>query len=160
MSPRTVGLADLASLAGQELGTSRWHRIDQDTVDRFAALTNDHQWIHVDPVRAASGPFGTPVAHGFLVLALIPAMVNEAVTVSGVRYTLNKGLDRVRLNTPVRVGDQVRARVTVASARPRPRDHQECVFAVRVEGADPQTPVLRVKLTYLFLPESGAAHVS
>jgi acyl dehydratase len=108
------GLADLAEAAGTDLGTSDWIVIDQERIDRFADATGDHQWIHVDPVRAKDGPFGATIAHGFLTLSLLPVLQHELYAVEGVGMAVNYGLDRVRFMSPVLVGSKVRARAHVA----------------------------------------------
>ena len=110
---RYPGLADLQSRVGQEIGVSDWLVIEQDRIDSFARATGDEQWIHVDPVRAAQGPFGATVAHGFLTLSLIPCFVDTAFVVEDVRMGLNYGLNRVRFVSPVRVGSRVRGRFTL-----------------------------------------------
>ncbi len=101
-------LADLQGLVGEVLGTSDWLAIDQARIDLFAQATGDHQWIHVDPVRAAAGPFGAPIAHGFLTLSLVPQLMDSAVHIADVRMGVNYGLNRVRFTAPVRVGSRVR----------------------------------------------------
>jgi acyl dehydratase len=101
-------LAELQVLAGSVLGTSDWLGVDQARIDRFAAVTGDDQWIHVDPVRAAGGPFGMTVAHGYLTLSLLPVMVRTAFKVADVRMTVNYGLNRVRFPAPVPVGSRLR----------------------------------------------------
>lgn len=101
-------LSELQTLIGTNLGTSDWFSIDQARIDQFAAATGDDQWIHVDPARAAAGPFGTTVAHGQLTLSLLPVMVRSAFKVADVRMTLNYGLNRVRFPAPVPVGSRVR----------------------------------------------------
>jgi acyl dehydratase/ubiquinone/menaquinone biosynthesis C-methylase UbiE len=106
--PRHVGIGDLAGLAGRHLGHGPWHTITQEDVSRFAALTDDEQWIHVDPERAAAGPYGATVAHGFHTLARFTAMLNEIMVVAGAGTTLNYGLDRVRFPAPARVGGRLR----------------------------------------------------
>ena len=102
-------LADLAALAGQEIGRSDWVAIDQSRIDLFAQATGDAQWIHVDPARAAAGPFGTTVAHGFLTLSLLSELSAAAFAIEDVRMGLNYGLDRVRFPSPVPVGSRLRA---------------------------------------------------
>ena len=102
-------LAELAALEGREIGVSDWVAIDQARIDLFAQATGDAQWIHVDPVRAAAGPFGTPVAHGFLTLSLLPELFASAFAIADVRMGLNYGLDRVRFPSPVPVGSRLRA---------------------------------------------------
>jgi acyl dehydratase/ubiquinone/menaquinone biosynthesis C-methylase UbiE len=106
--PRRLALADLPGLAGRHLGFSGWHDITQEDVTRFAVLTDDEQWIHVDPVRAATGPFGATVAHGFHTLARFTALLDEILVVDGVSTTLNYGLNRVRFPAPARVGGRLR----------------------------------------------------
>ena len=100
---------DVRSRVGEEIGLGEWLRIDQERIDAFAAATNDHQWIHVDPDKAAQGPFGATIAHGFLTLSLIPELAPK-LAVPGVRMGINYGLDRVRFITPVKVGSRIRAR--------------------------------------------------
>jgi acyl dehydratase len=103
------GLDELAATEpGTHLGESGWVTIDQHTVDTFAEATGDHQWIHVDPERAAEGPFGTTIAHGFLTLSLLPRLVAQVYRVEGVRMAVNYGLDKVRFLAPVPVGSRVR----------------------------------------------------
>lgn len=106
--------AELAAAAGQEIGASDWLVIEQDRIDRFAEATGDHQWIHVDKTRAKDGPFGSTIAHGFLTLSLLPALLAQVYRVEGVRMGINYGLNRVRFINPVRVGSSVRAVMTVA----------------------------------------------
>jgi acyl dehydratase/ubiquinone/menaquinone biosynthesis C-methylase UbiE len=111
----TVHLTELSGLAGQHLGYSSWHDITQEDVSRFAALTDDEQWIHVDPERAKEGPFGATVAHGFHTLARFTALLDEILTVDGVATTLNYGVNRVRFPAPARVGARVRMGLEVKS---------------------------------------------
>lgn len=101
-------LSELQGLVGSTLGVSDWLHVDQDRIDRFAAVTGDDQWIHVDPKRAAAGPFGTSVAHGHLTLSLVPVMVRSAFMVADVRMTVNYGLNRVRFPAPVPSGSRLR----------------------------------------------------
>jgi len=106
---------DLVAAAGQDLGTSDWHTVTQDQINAFADATGDHQWIHIDPERAAAGPFGTTIAHGFLTLSLIPMLAHEVYEVSGTRMAVNYGVDRVRFPAPLRSGSDVRAQVTIVT---------------------------------------------
>jgi acyl dehydratase len=113
---RRLGLAELRAMApGTELGTSGWRDVDQARIDRFADATDDHQWIHVDRERAAAGPFGGTIAHGFLTLSLVPALVGEVVAVE-CSMAVNYGLNRVRFPAPVPSASRLRAVVTLASA--------------------------------------------
>ncbi len=101
-------LAELPPLIGGALGTSDWIEIDQSRIDQFAQITGDDQWIHVDPVRAAAGPFGTTVAHGHLTLSLLPVMLRTSFKIADVRMSINYGLNRVRFPAPVPVGSRLR----------------------------------------------------
>ena len=129
-------LADLAALTGQELGTTDWLQIDQSRIDQFAQATGDHQWIHVDPVRAAAGPFGAPIAHGFLTLSLLPLLFEGGFSVGDVRMGVNYGLNRVRFVTPVKVGSRVRGRFKLISFEPLDGGAQLTVEAtIELEGS-------------------------
>jgi acyl dehydratase len=101
-------LQDMASMVGQEIGVSEWILVDQKRIDQFAEATGDHQWIHVDPVKAAEGPFGKTIAHGFLTLSLMPEMFASAFAVDDVRMGVNYGLNKVRFTAPVPSGSRVR----------------------------------------------------
>jgi acyl dehydratase len=103
------GIEGVREMEGQELGAGSWRPIDQEQVNEFADVTDDHQWIHVDVDRARSGPFGTPIAHGYLTLSLIPSLTREIVRVEGIKMTVNYGLNRVRFPAPVPVGSRIRA---------------------------------------------------
>ena len=103
-----TGLDELRAATGTVLGTSGWLAIDQDRIDRFADATGDHQWIHVDTERAAAGPFGTTIAHGYLTLSLIPYFGLQTYRLDGWRMAVNYGLNKVRFITPVRVDSRLR----------------------------------------------------
>ncbi|MEK8030294.1 MaoC family dehydratase [Ideonella sp. DXS29W] len=111
-------LADLAQRVGEELAVTDWLDIDQARIDRFAEATGDHQWIHVDPARAASGPFGTTVAHGFLTLSLLSWFFEHGFVVDDTRMGLNYGLNKVRFPAPVPVGSRLRARFKLTAYEP------------------------------------------
>ena len=100
--------ADLKSAVGQHLGYSEWLTITQERINQFADATGDHQWIHVDPVRAKGGPFGACIAHGYLTLSLVNLFLPQIVEVRGIRMGVNYGVDKVRFPTPVRVGARIR----------------------------------------------------
>jgi acyl dehydratase len=100
--------SDLAGHVGKHLGYSGWHLVDQDQINRFADATGDHQWIHVDAERAAAGPFGTTIAHGYFTLSLTPVCLFEILRVEGVRLVVNYGLNKVRFPAPVPSGSKVR----------------------------------------------------
>ena len=112
------GIDELREAVGEELGHSEWHEITQDQVNLFADATEDHQWIHVDPERAAGGPFGGPVAHGYLTLSLIPMLAGEVYRLNGIKMGINYGSNKVRFPTPVRVGARVRGVITLQSLEP------------------------------------------
>ncbi len=107
---------DLITSVGAELGVSAWVEIDQDRIDLFADASGDHQWIHVDPVAAASGPFGATIAHGYLTLALTNQFLPEIVRVEGISMGVNYGVNKVRFPQPVTVGSRVRATGTLTDA--------------------------------------------
>ncbi|AWK07900.1 MaoC family dehydratase [Streptomyces spongiicola] len=106
---------ELAAGVGEELGPSDWLEVDQKRIDLFAEATGDHQWIHVDPERAASGPFGTTVAHGYLTLSLLPALVPRIMRVEGMKMGINYGTNKVRFPAPVPVGSRLRATAVLSS---------------------------------------------
>ncbi|HEY0127322.1 MAG TPA: MaoC family dehydratase [Blastococcus sp.] len=113
------GIEGLQRLVGQHLGHSDWVQITQGQVDGFAGATGDHQWIHVDPERAQrESPFGGPIAHGYLTLALIPSLVPQIIEITGFRMGVNYGTEKVRFPSPVPVGARVRAAATLESATP------------------------------------------
>ncbi|MEV0766804.1 MaoC family dehydratase [Nocardia salmonicida] len=107
------GVADLEAALGMELGPTAWFTMEQDRIDAFADATEDHQWIHVDPVRAVDSSFGATVAHGFLTVSLVPYFVNSLRRIEDVRMGVNYGLDKVRFPAPVRGGSRIRARTTM-----------------------------------------------
>lgn len=111
-------LDQLAACLGQEVGASDWITITQQQIDEFAEATGDRQWIHVDPVRAAAGPFGTTIAHGFLTLSLLPQMAESAIELGGVRMGVNYGLNKVRFPAPVPVGSRLRGRFKLTAFEP------------------------------------------
>jgi acyl dehydratase len=112
------GLAGLQERVGQEIGTSSWRTVRQEDINTFAKLTGDEQWIHVDPERAASGPFGTTVQHGFLTLGMATGLLWEVCTVDGFTVILNYGLNRVRFPAPLRVESRIRMHVAIAEVKP------------------------------------------
>jgi acyl dehydratase len=120
MAQTTVdGIEGVQGLVGQHLGYSDWVPITQEQVNLFAEATGDHQWIHVDPERAAKeSPFGGPIAHGYLTLSLLPMLVPQIVEITGFRMGVNYGVDKVRFPSPVPVGSRVRAGATLDSVTP------------------------------------------
>ncbi|MDP3820670.1 MAG: MaoC family dehydratase [Burkholderiales bacterium] len=111
-------LADLQARVGEEVGVSEWITVDQNRINLFADATGDHQWIHIDAERAAEGPFGTTIAHGFLTLSLLPEMSASAFQVLDTRMGVNYGLDRVRFPAPVPSGSRLRGRFKLLKYEP------------------------------------------
>lgn len=111
-----AGLDELESAVGEEVGVSSWLEVTQERVDQFGAATGDQQWIHVDPERAADGPFGSTIAHGFLTLSLMVPFMQEIYRVDNRKHAVNYGLDKVRFPAPVPVGSRVRGRLVLAKA--------------------------------------------
>ena len=108
------GADSLRAAVGEEIGVGSWIEVTQDRIDTFAEATNDHQWIHIDPERAANGPFGGTIAHGYLTLSLLSAWIMEVSEVTCTTMAVNYGLNRVRWPAPVPVGSRVRGRVVLA----------------------------------------------
>ncbi|MEE4594622.1 MaoC family dehydratase [Streptomyces sp. DSM 41524] len=128
---------ELRSAVGEELGPSDWLEIDQKRVDLFADATGDHQWIHVDPEKAAAGPFGTTIAHGYLTLSLLPLFTPQLLRVEGVRMGINYGVNKVRFPSPVPVGSRLRATGRIVEAA-EVKDGLQMTLTVTLEreGAD------------------------
>jgi acyl dehydratase len=139
---RTIAnLAELATLVGQEIATSDWVTVTQQQVNQFAEATGDHQWIHVDVERANAGPFGAPIAHGFLTLSLIPMLVASALKVDGVRMGVNYGLNKVRFPAPVPVGSRLRARIALVSSDAIDNGGRQNTWGVTIEREGGDKPV-------------------
>jgi acyl dehydratase len=115
--PTTVDdLTQFHELVGTQIGYSEWQTITQERVNIFADATDDHQWIHVDPEAAKKGPFGGPIAHGYLTLSLAPVLLQKVLEIPGMTYGINYGANKVRFPSPVPVGSELRMGVTVANA--------------------------------------------
>jgi acyl dehydratase len=134
-------LSELPPLVGQELAVSDWTTVTQQRIDQFAEATGDHQWIHVDPERARKGPFGSTIAHGFLTLSLIPAMVESALEIRNLRMSINYGLNRVRFPAPVPVDSRLRARVKLLACEPMEDGGTQTSWQVTVEREGSEKPV-------------------
>ena len=131
------GIAELEAAVGTHVGHSEWHTITQEQIDAFAAATGDHQWIHVDPERAAQGPFGSTIAHGYLTLSLVPMLMWEIYAIEGVRMGVNYGADKLRFPAPVPVDSKVRAGVELLSITPGGGGHQlRSRVTIEREGGD------------------------
>lgn len=130
-------MSELTELIGKELGPTAWLEVDQARIDGFAEATGDPQWIHTDPVRAAEGPFGTTIAHGFLTLSLCVPLMTEALGLTSYSMGVNYGVNKVRFPAPVPSGSRVRARFTVQTVEEVPGGEQGVVLAtVEREGGD------------------------
>ena len=152
----SVDLARLGDLAGREVGVSGWLLVAQDRIAAFADATDDHQWIHVDAERARTGsPFGTTIAHGFLTLSLVSALVRDAVTVEGIRMALNYGLNRVRFVSPVPSGSRIRARVALATLESM-ADSIQAIWNVTIERDGGDRPAAVAEWVVRYYPDASA----
>ncbi|WP_375389214.1 MaoC family dehydratase [uncultured Amnibacterium sp.] len=152
MSTRFASPDALLEAVGTDLGTSGWITVDQARIDRFADATGDHQWIHVDPERAADGPFGGTIAHGYLSLSLLAPLMFELLVVEGCALIVNAGSDRVRFLAPVRAGSRVRAQATLAGAERIPLGVRARA-AVTLEIESEPKPALVAETLTVFVPE-------
>ena len=134
-------LSDLAACVGQEVAVSDWITITQQQVNLFAEATGDHQWIHVDPEKAAAGPFGAAIAHGYLTLSLLPRFFESSMHIIESRMGVNYGLNKVRFMAPVPVGSRLRARMTLLSAEPIEAGGLQMAWDVTVEREGAAKPV-------------------
>ncbi|GAA1709742.1 MaoC family dehydratase [Streptomyces yatensis] len=144
MSITVNGLDELRKLAGSDLGTSEWIEVAQDRIDTFADATGDHQWIHTDPERAAQGPFGAPIAHGYLTLSLFIPLFTELLDVRGVTTKVNYGLNKVRFPAPVRAGSRLRLAARLTSVEDVPGGVQITVDGtIEVDGGTKPAAVVQ-----------------
>lgn len=128
---------EVAAAAGEELGVSPWLEITQDRINSFADATGDHQWIHVDEEKAASGPFGTTIAHGYLTLSLLSFFGTQVFAFAGDGARLNYGINKVRFPHPVPVGSRLRARVVLAEVADIPKGQQAILrYTIEIEGTE------------------------
>ncbi|MFD6859805.1 MaoC family dehydratase [Rhodococcus sp. NPDC060090] len=142
-------LAELAEYVGKPLGLSSWITVGQDRIDTFADATDDHQWIHIDPERAAKeSPFGGPIAHGYLTLSLIIPMWYEVLKVDSVTLALNYGLDKVRFTNPVPAGGRVRLDATLKSLEDLPTGGVQIVIEGVIELENSERPAVVVEAIY------------
>jgi acyl dehydratase len=131
------GLDEFVAAQGSRLGPTDWLEVTQERVNLFADATDDHQWIHVDPERAANGPFGGTIAHGLLTLSLLPHFTHQLYTVDNIAMAVNYGYNKVRFITPVRVGSKIRARAEIAKVDQLDGAVQATVpVTVEIEGSD------------------------
>jgi acyl dehydratase len=144
------GLAGLKSLQGKELGSSPWREMRFEDIVKFAEVTGDHQWIHVDRERAKAGPFGAPIAHGYFTLSLIAGLFFEMVDTRGFKAVLNYGLGKVRFPTPLREGKRYRLSLKLAEVKDA-SGGLDATFAAAVEVEGEQKPTCAAELIYRFI---------
>jgi acyl dehydratase len=146
-------LSGLRALVGQEIGTSEWLVIDQPRIEAFAEATGDHQWIHVDHERAVrETPFGATIAHGFLTLSLVSALMRDVLSVGGLRMTINYGLNRVRFVSPVPSGSRVRARIALGAVEDV-TDGTQATWHITVEREGAEKPALTAEWLVRYYPQ-------
>ena len=144
------GLDEFVAAQGSQLGPTEWLEITQDRVNLFADATDDHQWIHVDPERAANGPFGGPIAHGLLTLSLLPHFMHQLYRVENIAMAINYGYNKVRFITPVKVGAKVRARAEISKVDQLDGAVQATVTTtVEIDGSDKPAAVAESIARYI-----------
>ena len=144
------GLDELVAAQGSQLGPTEWLEVTQDRVNVFADATDDHQWIHVDPERAANGPFGGTIAHGLLTLSLLPYFMHQLYTVDNIAMAINYGYNKVRFITPVKVGAKIRARAEIAKVDELDGGAQATMTTtVEIDGSEKPAAVAESIVRYL-----------
>jgi acyl dehydratase len=154
-SPKIIdGLADLGTWVGREIAVSDWLTIDQTRIQAFADATDDHQWIHLDVERCRrESPYKAPIAHGYLVLSMLPAMFESSVRIDGLSMSINYGLDRVRLPAPVISGQRIRGRLVLEKLDPVAGGMQaHWAATIEIEGGDKPACVAQMLARYITLP--------
>ncbi len=134
-------LAQIKACVGDEVAVSDWEAITQDRIDKFADATGDHQWIHIDPDRAAQGPFGATIAHGFLTLSMLPLFFQRSIVMRDVKMGVNYGLNKVRFTSPVPVGSELRARFKLIACDDIANNGAQMVWEVTFERKGADRPV-------------------
>jgi len=153
-----ISLTELQANVGNEVGVSPWRTVSQKIIDEFAAATDDHQFIHVDPERARRTPFGGTIAHGFLVLSLLSAMTYETLPpLEGEGIGVNHGFDRIRFVTPVKSGARIRARFLLSAVNARPSGVVQMAYDVTVEVENAVKPALTARWLTLTMPRGDAS---
>jgi acyl dehydratase len=146
-------VAEIVDFVGRALGTSSWITISQERIDTFANATGDHQWIHCDVERAErESPFKSTIAHGYLTVSLVPALLSEMVLVNNCETVINTGIEKVRLSTPVLSGARVRMSATLKDAREIPRGGVRATIAIRFEVEGEAKPACHGNVTYVYYP--------
>ena len=156
--PEPITIAFAKTLVGTEIGVSPWRVVTQDMIDLFADATDDHQWIHCDPERAAETQFGGTIAHGFLTLSLLSAMTYEAVPpLAGFTMGVNQGFDNLRFVAPVKTGARIRTHFVLAEFKARPSGWVQIGHDISIEVEGSQKPALTARwLTLIFVPPKKA----
>jgi acyl dehydratase len=150
MTTTVSTIDELKALSGRHLGWSDWHVIDQEQVNLFADATGDHQWIHVDPERAAKGPFGGTIAHGYLTLSIIPSILHEVIRVQGFRFGVNYGCNKVRFPSPLKVGSKARLGAAVESVEAVGDNGAQAVLDITVETEGSDKPACVAQVVYRY----------
>jgi len=148
----------LLGKAGQTLDTTNWLTIDQNLIDRFAEVTGDHQWIHVDPVRAKSGPFGSTIAHGYLIVSLVNRFLPEIIEVRGFSMGVNVGVDKLRFLAPVPAGARIRASGVIVHVEEVKQGAVQSTVRVTVEIEGQEKPACVLDTISRYFPEKAATH--
>jgi acyl dehydratase len=144
------GLAEFSAAEGTDLGPTDWLLVDQERIDKFAQATDDHQWIHVDPERAADGPYGGTIAHGLLTLSLLPHFMHDLYRVDNVAMAINYGFNKVRFITPVPVGSRLRAASRITAVAELSGGLQATLTTtIEVEGSDKPAAVVESIVRYV-----------
>ena len=147
--PTVIPIGEFKDRVGEQIGPSDWMEVTQEQVNLFADATGDHQWIHVDPERAAKGPFGGPIAHGYLTLSLAPALLPTILQVEGISMGVNYGCNKVRFVSPVKVGSKLRLGATVAAVDDVAGGVQATLdLTFETEGSDKPACVAQVVYRY------------
>ena len=146
-------ISELKNVLGQRFGPSDWVTVDQERIERFAEATGDHQWIHTDPERARrESPFGGTIAHGYLTIALAPALLPDVIRVEGVRHVVNYGLDKMRLPTPVTAGARVRLSVEIKGVREISGGAARVLLGLVFEVEGATKPACSADAVYVYYP--------
>lgn len=149
MTPVTITLKELHERSAFDLGVSDWFTVGQPRIDQFAEATQDHQWIHVDPTRAAEGPFGSTIAHGYLTLSLVPHLLDGLLTISDQKRGTNYGIDSARFTYPVRVGSEIRLAGRISSTELRADEGIKYAVEIQIQIKGQERPALVGTFLYL-----------
>ena len=155
MAPPTIipGVSQLKDFVGKPLGTTDWMTVTQGQIDAFAEATGDHQWIHVDGERARrESPFGQTIAHGYLTLSLVPALLPRILTVEGVSMAVNYGIEKMRLPAPVPAGGRIRMSAQLKNVREMPSGAARATIGIVIEVEGSSKAACRADAVYVYFP--------